>query len=203
MKKIVVSALALSLLAGATACASAKADDAAAGATRDITRAQAQGMADRLFTRLDANGDGRIDQADRDAMRAKAFDRLDTNKDGAISREEFAAHKAFGKDFGGNTSGTGPGSTGPGKGPGHRMGRPSGMMAFGFGLLRQADTDRDGVITKAEFDAAVAKQFDSVDTNHDGVITKAERDAARDKLRGERLHRRAPGGTPPAPSVAQ
>ena len=45
-----------------------------------------------MFAKMDANKDGKIDPADREAHdRPPMFDRIDTNKDGAITRDEFAA----------------------------------------------------------------------------------------------------------------
>ena len=59
------------------------------------------------------------------------------------------------------------------------------MMAMG----KMADTNNDGAVSRAEFDAGVAKHFAMVDTNNDGTIVKAERQAARQKMRA--MHRQA------------
>jgi hypothetical protein len=50
--------------------------------------AMKKARAERKFARLDANGDGVLDEKDRIAR----FDRIDTNHDGVISRDEFEAH---------------------------------------------------------------------------------------------------------------
>lgn len=42
-------------------------------------------------------------------------------------------------------------------------------------LLQKADTNGDGIITKAEFTAARAKMFDRLDRNHDGYLTKDDK----------------------------
>ena len=43
--------------------------------------------------------------------------------------------------------------------------------------LSQADTDKDGTVTKAELLADVDARFARIDTNHDGKISPEEREA--------------------------
>lgn len=63
----------------------------------DRVRAQRPGMGRNAlsFAQMDANKDGYIDQADREAMarqqRDQWFDAADSNKDGSLSRAEFDA----------------------------------------------------------------------------------------------------------------
>lgn len=45
------------------------------------------------------------------------------------------------------------------------------------------DTNKDGVITRAEFTAKMNKMFDKMDANKDGKITKAEGKEAKKKWR--------------------
>src|SRR3546814_19256140 len=58
-----------------------------------LTRAEAQAHATEKFAKMDANGDGKLDQSDREAkraeMHAKMFERLDADKDGSISKAEW------------------------------------------------------------------------------------------------------------------
>lgn len=52
--------------------------------------------------------------------------------------------------------------------------------------LKAADTNGDGLISKAEAQAALPylyKHFDEIDTNHDGQISPDELQAARQKMR--------------------
>lgn len=52
--------------------------------------------------------------------------------------------------------------------------------ATGFGLAKvfdEADTNRDGVVTKAEFLAKAERHFGMADTNKDGKITREEMQA--------------------------
>ena len=48
----------------------------------------AAGRGERMFARLDANGDGAIDRNEFRAQAARRFDRLDANKDGKIDAAE-------------------------------------------------------------------------------------------------------------------
>ncbi len=50
--------------------------------------AGAGGRGERMFARLDTNGDGVIDRAEFRAQAAQRFDRMDTNKDGKIDAAE-------------------------------------------------------------------------------------------------------------------
>lgn len=133
----------------------------------EMTRDAVAGRATAMFTRLDANADGRIDAADREQRsgdRAGArFDRFDSNSDGAISREEFAAAGAMRGDRGG-----------PGMARGMR-----GNGGHGRAMLARADADSDGAVTRAEFDAAMLARFDAADANSDGTVSREERRAAR------------------------
>ena len=53
--------------------------------------------------------------------------------------------------------------------------------------LKQADTNGDGMISRAEAAALpmIAKHFDEIDTNHDGQITAEELRAFHEKKRAE------------------
>ncbi|WCT77193.1 EF-hand domain-containing protein [Novosphingobium humi] len=187
---------------------------------KDMTRAEAKAHAEKMFDMMDINHDGKLDKADREAREAKHFDAMDTNHDGQLSRQEFeAAHDrmregmkhrmgAMGGDHdmpppppGGpegamDRGGMGPGNMGPG-GPGmkgprghHRMGR--GMM---MGLMRQADPNHTGTVTKDAFVGAALKMFDSADANHDGKVTPEERRAAMKAHMGPNMGgRRGQGG---------
>lgn len=178
-----------------------------------ITWAQAKARADALWQKMDVNKDGRIDQADRDARVAQQFDRIDTNHDGAISRAEFLAHHRAMKPGQGPMGAPGdmppppppppggdrPGPDGPppggpgGFGPG-RPRDPAGMGALGA-VLHDALRNKDGVVTRAAYDAAVKSQFDKADSNHDGKLTREEIRAAFGRKGGPRLgHPHGPRG---------
>jgi len=143
------------------------------------TRAEVQARAGRMFERLNANRDGRIDAADRavrQASRMEArFDRLDADDNGSISRAEFTQRAALRRD--GDRAGMGE----------RRMRRP-GMARHGMrrGMMagRMADGDRDGSITQAEFMTATLQRFERMDANRDGQVTRDERQSARQQMRG-------------------
>lgn len=192
-----LSLASLALAGGAWAAADAPQSDATParhGWAKPETRAEAQTKAEALFDKLDVNHDGKLDQADRTAHEAEMFDKMDTNHDGSISRDEFmAAHQrgpmrqpgAAGPD------GDHHGKRGPGKdGMGHMDG---GMM-----MVRMADANKDGVVTKDEFVAAALKRFDAMDADHDGTVTPAERKAAMAAMRTKWRDRKG-GDMPPPP----
>ena len=159
----------------------------------DVTRVQAEERANAMFDRMDANKDGKPDKADHEARQKARFDRMDANKDGSLSREEFAARpdrrgpegtgpqgqKAEGKRGDGQHFG--------GRHHGGRGGKHHGMggMRGSGGMMKQADTNGDGAISKAEFVAAHLAKFDASDTDRNGTVTAAERKTQHDKMRTE------------------
>jgi len=50
---------------------------------------QAKERAERMFSRLDTNDDGKLDDADAKTVADARFDRVDANHDGSITRDEF------------------------------------------------------------------------------------------------------------------
>ncbi len=64
------------------------------------------------------------------------------------------------------------------------------------GPLGWADVDRDGTITRQEFDEVRAKRFERLDTNKDGVVTREEFMAV-DAPAFERLDRNKDGKITP------
>ena len=138
------------------------------------TRAEAEQRADRMFARMDANGDGVLDKADREAMVAKHFERLDTDKNGALSLDEFKARpERPARQAGADNPGAGE-HRGHGKfGKRHMGQRGHGMMGRGMMGHGTADADKDGRITAAEFKAAALTRFDKLDANKQARETRA------------------------------
>ena len=202
MNKFVLglSAAALALGGGA---AFAQSGGPGHGPAGDMTWAQMQAKAAKMFDKLDVNHDGVINEADREAKKAEMFDRIDTNHDGMISKAEFMAAKGRHGDRGPGMAREGgqPGQPGMAMG---KHGHHGGHGGMGMMMLHMADANHDGQVTKAESMPAAKAHFDKVDTNHDGVITKAERDAAHAAMRTKWQDRRAgmPGGNmaPPPPA---
>lgn len=77
-------------------------------------------------------------------------------------------------------------------------------------MMPRADTDNDGVITRAEFLAQASARFDRIDANKDGRIDQTERQAMhkRGGGRGDGMgrrghHGRGMDGMRPAPAQPQ
>jgi EF hand len=195
-----VSAVALAAAAGA-ACAQAPAGPRQgpggilfqSDTNRDGTLTRAEFNAGRTaeFARLDANHDGSVTREERRAGHMdrggrrggghRGMERADANSDGNISREEFLAGptRHF-ERVDANHDGVITAAERPQRrehAEGARRERPA-----------DPDTNNDGSLSQAEFNAAGVTLFDRLDANHDGSVTRAEADAARP-------HR----GGPPAP----
>lgn len=163
-----------------------------------------------FLKQADLNKDGVIDQTEFQTTRDKWFADLDTNKDGFVTADELKAfgdkmHAEWAKKHGDQADNQpADGKPADGKPGGHRG-------DFAQHILERVDTDHDGKISKAEFDAegqAMFKRldengdgkiaenempqrhwarfggqmFDRMDTDHDGNVSKAEFQAASDKM---------------------
>lgn len=97
---------------------------------------------------------------------------------------------------------------GPDRGPGHGPARGMMQDMMFVRLLKNADTNKDGKISKDEVLAWGDKLFTEIDTNNDGVVTpgelrkfhEARMEAWRDERRAER---QAEGRGPKGPDVAE
>ena len=99
-----------------------------------------------MWLDADANKDGGIDRAEFDARRAAHFKSIDGNGDGLATAEEM---KAF-----------------------HEKQR----QAMGESFFKRLDTDGDGKILSAEWQAASLKKFGKLDSSGDDAITADELD---------------------------
>ena len=192
-KTLVICFTSAALLMGGTAIAQAPERGGVRGA--EMTRENAQQRAAQAFARMDVNSDGKLDAGDREARANARFDAVDTNGDGAISREEFAAIRQERQGRREEMRASRPeGAPEAGKRMamrGHGMMGPRGMMGRGMPMLGQADSDHDGAVSQAEFNAAMLARFDAADKNGDGTITPEERREARPEA--GRMHRRSVG----------
>lgn len=107
-----------------------------------------------MLMAADADHDGNITRAEFDRARNARFTQMDANHDGSLQASERP-------QWGG---GDHPAGAAPAGGP------PPGM---------RADTNGDGVISRAEYDAQGAAMFARLDADHNGTITQAEIDAMR------------------------
>jgi Ca2+-binding EF-hand superfamily protein len=145
------------------------------------------GMGERMMARIDTNGDGMISKAENRAMVEARFARMDADKDGSVEPGE--GRKGMGEGKRGGKWKRGAERRGPG-GP---------AMA-----MKKADTNGDGAISRAEFDAQSAERFAKLDTNKDGKIDATEMQAQREKARDAmKKMRERRGNTPPAPPAPQ
>lgn len=184
----------LSLAGAALAATIGGAAHAQATSKPAPTRAAVEQRASEVFARLDANGDGRLDRADRDARRQERLARRDANSDGQLTQADRAARRQalFARI---DADGNGAISVAEfsaqrdqrGELRAERRGR-TGLRAArrGAGIGRAADTNRDGTVTQAEFASAALARFDRVDVDKDGTISDNERPKRRAFQRGNR-----------------
>lgn len=102
------------------------------------------------FASLDPDDDGRVPSADYARAAQSLFTMMDMNRDGNVTPPEMGAAGTVMGDIDGLT--------------------PAALFAA-------ADIDRDGKMTLAEWMAFNNARFDCIDTNDDGVIDRAEWDA--------------------------
>lgn len=121
---------------------------------------------EKMKKRRDANGDGVIDDADREIMKAKR----DAKKAG---REARRTEREASGDVRTGSEGRKDGKRGRGmRGP-------------------NPDANGDGVVTRAEYEEGTLAMFERLDKNSDGVLTKGE---GRQIKKGDRGHKGKPGG---------
>ena len=148
------------------------------------TKTEAMAKADAMFSKMDVNSDGTLNQADRAAKVKARFAEMDADKNRAIDEAEFVdAHEARiakredRREMRAERKGGGH--------DGHRMGGRGGKGG-GMKMLAMADTNNDKTVTKVEFRAAAEARFAKADTNNDGSISADERKAQRKGKWGER-----------------
>lgn len=132
-------------------------------ATALATAAFADGGHGGFLKSADLNKDGVIDQTEFQTTRDKWFSDLDANKDGFVTADELKAfgdkmHAEWAKKHGDQAADKPEGKHGD----------------FSQHILERVDTDKDGKISKAEFDAEGSKLFAKLDENGDGKIAQSE-----------------------------
>ena len=185
MKKIALIVATGSLLAAGTVAATAQTAPAERGERPPHTRDAVAERTDAVFARMDANADGVLSEADKAAHMAQRFAEMDSDGDGMLSQAEFvAAHEARAEKRAERKEARG-----------ERMGK-RGMRGGRGGpdcMIKQADSNGDGQVTKAELQTAALARFDKTDADSDGTISAEERQAARKEMRGEWRAKRGMG----------
>ncbi|KFB09770.1 EF-hand domain-containing protein [Nitratireductor basaltis] len=143
-RKIILSALALSLLAG-TAAVHAQDNSPATPEASSSREAGATPRQGRMLQRLDTNNDGQVSAEEFAARHTGRLSEVDANGDGELSKEELADHlmrRAFER----------------------RAER----------LAKRLDINGDDTVTLEEIEGHQAKRFALADRNDDGVLDQDE-----------------------------
>jgi Ca2+-binding EF-hand superfamily protein len=129
---------------------------------------QVEAFVDKLLAQLDTNKDGKISKAEAKGPLAVNFEQIDQNKDGFLDRNELRAVAAR--------------VLANPKGPGFK-GKGGPFKGFGPGLDFDAyDRDADGRLTRDEVRGTpLEKLFEQIDTNRDGRISREEFEAYLEK----------------------
>jgi hypothetical protein len=110
-----------------------------------------------MIMEADANKDGKVTVQEAQAMRVARFDQMDANKDGFLDKDEM---KAAWKEHG------------------HRGHRGD------HGMMKDADANKDGKISKAEFVTGAEARFAKMDSNKDGFLDQSDRKDGKDHKGG-------------------
>lgn len=158
-----------------------------------VTRAEFDAGRAAHFTQLDANRDGSVTREERRASwqamrgergehgrrggRGHGMERADANNDGNITRDEFLAGplERFARM---DTNSDGIITVA------ERPQRPQRPERGERPARVNPDTNNDGSLSRAEFDAQGAAMFTRLDANSDGRVTREEADAHRGGRRG-------------------
>lgn len=144
-------------------------------------------MGQRLLRMFDASKDGKVTKEEARAEIMRRFAEMDLSRDGRIDDADLPP-MLRGRNVLAGGEGMGP-MMGGGKGR-HDIG---GHGKGGMGLLRQADTNKDGVITREEAEALADREFARFDRNKDGTVDQADFDALRKEMTDYRVKRFAHG----------
>lgn len=138
-------------------------------------------VAEAMFKRMDANGDGKAtaDEApeERREQVARMIQRADKDGDGALSQEEFAAvakQRAEAAKMRTDKPAAKPGDKpAEAAAAGKKKNKPGQVQAMPASLFRAVDKDHDGTLNGDEISSA-SDAIKSLDKNGDGSVTAKE-----------------------------
>lgn len=152
-----------------------------------MSEEDAKRRVDQIFTFVDVNKDGILDEKEIENTRSiKNLDwkKYDANKDGKLDRNEaIALFKAEGNNMRG------------GGGMGGMAGRSPDEMAKV--MFDNMDRSKTGKISKENFPGFMRDRFADFDTNKDGFVDFEEFKANRDKMMPQGRGQGGPGGRGP------
>jgi Ca2+-binding EF-hand superfamily protein len=138
----------------------------------ELAKPDGEELASRILSRRDADGDGVL-TLEESGVDAAAFSKADTNGDGLVTKEELVAMVGGGKPEGRPSAMDG------------EMGPPPGGSVgdMAAAIMEELDSDSDGGLSSSEAGAS-EEEFDALDTNKDGVVSQAELEAAMTTIMG-------------------
>ncbi|WP_160870194.1 EF-hand domain-containing protein [Shinella sp. AETb1-6] len=129
--------------------------------------------AQRMLERADTDKDGKISQAEMLAYATTTFERFDTDRNGEVSKAEVDARREAFRDARKAFQAV-KATDGEAKDAARQAMRDARIDRMGARMFERADTDKNGVLTKAEMETAAAALFKQRDRNGDGFITADE-----------------------------
>ncbi len=156
MKRFLITTAILATFGGTSALAQMPPQDGKrhmAGPARHHGPNQGQ---KKMFEQIDADKDGIVTQDEMKAHRGQIFDKMDRNDDGYLEGEE----KRLGRQK-------------------YKAKRKIHQAERKLDRKQEADTDKDGKVSYAEFATKNSPLFKRLDSNGDGNISAEEHDAAK------------------------
>ncbi len=157
-----------------------KAEIPAGGTAQPASLKRDGAMADAMFKRMDANGDGKATADEAPEARreqvARMIRRGDKDGDGALSQEEFAAvakQRAEAVKMRTEKPNSEPGQKPAAAAAVTKKNNPGQAQAMPASLFRAVDKDRDGTLSGDEIRGA-SDAIKSLDKNGDGNVTAKE-----------------------------